>query len=296
MLPRSHSVRLNAHIRRSTVHGCGRALRSASFLPILSTIFLFIIIIGQTTYQTALAMGPAVSTGYSSFISGSSSFTDKNNLPSNGNIDVAQFSQCINEGISTSDSSGIVKINTSQPVLAFTHAPLLEGGCGGHSKTGFITPTNYFNLDSGNILISSENDLTIGTEEGVVSIGSGATIFVMESRTDMIIYDLYQTKPKQVSVIVNNHKLVMEPGCMLVITKEKTRNFENLSANCHSVRYRKAQEIDLQESTVNAFVANFSIMSALVRIQPLKQLVDSKDKRDQLLLQKLLKSAAMLRT
>ena len=241
--------------------------------------------LGQTTYETAFAMGPAVGTGYASLMGSSSNFMDKDTFPSNDN-----------------NNDGIVEINTNQPALAFSRAPLIEGGCGNnseHSKAtqaGFVTQTNYFNLDSGNILISPERDLIIGTEEGLVSIGSGATIFVMESRTDMIIYDLYQTKPKQVSVTINNHKLVMEPGCMLVITKEKTRSFEELNANCHSIRYRKAQEIDLQESAVSAFVANFSIFSALVRIQPLKQLVDSKDKRDQLLLQKLLKSAAMLRT
>lgn len=257
-----------------------------------------ILVIEQAIGGIAFAMSPTIGTGYASLIKGGCNGIDRQTLPSTGNNDIIQQNEVKNGEINTLDNNGIVKINVSQPILTFTSAPLLGGRCGnGHSEingTGFITQGNCFNLDSGNILISPEKDLVIGTEEGLVSIGSGATIFVMESSTDMIIYDLYQTKPRQVSVQVSNHTLVMEPGCMLVVTKEKTRNFEDLNADCHSVNYRRVKPINLPE--INAFVANFSILSALTRIQPLKELFDSKDKQDQLLLHRLLKSAALLRT
>jgi hypothetical protein len=164
------------------------------------------------------------------------------------------------------------------------------------SESGFIAPSNCFNLDSGNILVSPDRDIAISTSEGVVSIGSGATIFVMASTKGMVIYDLNQTKPKQVSIVVNRHKLVMEPGHMLVLTRQKAKNFEELEANCHRVSYRRPKEIDLHEDDMTAFAAGFSISSALVKIMPLKQLVNSTEKRDQLLLDKLIKTAVILGT
>jgi len=162
------------------------------------------------------------------------------------------------------------------------------------SENGFIATSNCFNLDKGNILVSPDRDISINTYEGTVSIASGATIFVMASTQGIVVYDLNQTKPKQVSIVVNKHKLVMEPGLMLVLTRQKTKNFEELEANCHGVSYHRPEKIELQGGNMTAFAAGFSISSALVRIIPLKQLVNSSERRDQLLLDKLIKSAVIL--
>ncbi len=159
-----------------------------------------------------------------------------------------------------------------------------------------MSKTNYFNLERGNLLVSPERDISIDVQAGIISIASGATVFIMKSGMDIVVYDLYQVRPKQVSILVNQRKLMMESGYMLVLTTQQTKNFEDLDIDCHSIKYCKAQKINLEQNTINAFVADFSIFSAISRIQPLKQLLDSKDKREQLLLDKLLKSAAMLRT
>ena len=242
--------------------------------------------------QAALAVKPGISTDYSG-LNGIGGDLFGQSLINN---------QPIKSTTQIPDSASNLQISTKQPMLTFNSSALLESGRAADNtnnpiaRAGFVTQTNYISLDSGNILVSPDKDIIIGTQEGVVSIGSGAAIFVMESGIDTVIYDLYQARPEQVSVVVNKHKLVMQPGCMLVLTKEKTKDFEQLAANCHSISYRRAQEIDLKEDTINAFVANFSIFSALVKIQPLKELVDSKDRKDQQLLNKLLKSAVMLRT
>lgn len=256
--------------------------------------------IGQTS-QATLAVVPIMSANYAAIAGSRVSLPNKGDLSSSDdNKAFIQTDKPVQAEIKIDSNDNSVRLNASQPLIALNSSALLETGnvsCSQRAQNaGFVTQSNYFNLGSGNILITPEKDIVIGTQEGTVSIASGATIFVMESGMDTVIYDLYQARPKQVCVLVNKHKLVMEPGCMLVLTKQKTKNFEDLAVNCHSISYRRAQEIDLQENNINAFVANFSIFSALVRIQPLKELIDSKDKRDQVLLHKLLKSAAMLRT
>ncbi|MEI9914206.1 MAG: hypothetical protein WDN66_04515 [Candidatus Saccharibacteria bacterium] len=145
-------------------------------------------------------------------------------------------------------------------------------------------------------MVSPDRDIAINTGNATVSIASGATIFVMSSTAGMIIYDLNQTKPKQVSVVVHKHKLILEPGHMLVLTRQKAKSFEELEANCHRVSYRRPEEINLPGDDMTAFAAGFSISSALTRIIPLKQLINSNEKRDQILLDKLIKTAVILGT
>lgn len=159
---------------------------------------------------------------------------------------------------------------------------------------GCNTANNYLNLDNGNVLFSPDADIVIGTGKGTVSIGSGATVFIMESDKDVVLYDLHQTKPKQVCITINKERLIMEPGRMLVLTKQKTNDFKKLSVNCHAVPYRKAQELDLEDNTITVFAADFSICSALTRLQPLKKLLSSTDKREQSIVDSVLKGAITL--
>jgi len=149
---------------------------------------------------------------------------------------------------------------------------------------------NYLNLQNGNILLTPDRDILVGTTESRIYIGSGATVFIMKSDTNVVVYDLIQTRPKQVSVVVNRQRLVMEPGIMFALTKQNIPSFENMKPNCRTVAYRQAQQVDLY-GNVKVFTANFSITSAMTNIQPLRRLAASPYKRDQLTMARLWKSA-----
>lgn len=153
---------------------------------------------------------------------------------------------------------------------------------------------NYIDLQSGNVLLTPDKDIVVGTNKGKISIAAGATVFVSESNKDVVIYDLLQTKPKQVSIIVNKQKLVMEPGRMLVISGQNIDGFEKLEMNCHCVTYRNAKAVNMNVNGVKTFLAEFSIASALVTIQPLQRLTVSSHKQDQIALERILKGAVIL--
>ena len=146
-------------------------------------------------------------------------------------------------------------------------------------------------LEKGNILLSPEENVVVDTQEAKVSIESGASIFIMKSDNGVIIYDLCQIKPQQVIVRVGKQKLVMTPGKVLVLTKENTLDFAQLKVNCHAVEYHDAQEINLHNNETKAFVASFSILSALVMIEPLKRLAVSNYKQDKMALERILNGA-----
>ncbi len=156
------------------------------------------------------------------------------------------------------------------------------------------TGNNYLNIDRGNVLLSPKEDIVVGTHEGNVYVSSGATLFLMESGHDVVLYDLCQSKPKQVSVVVNKHKLFLEPGLMLVLTRQNTQNFEDINADCHYVNYTNVKLLNIGEQEVKAFMANFSTSSAVLSVEPLQQLLASSEKEDKSVLNQIAKSAVIM--
>ncbi len=153
---------------------------------------------------------------------------------------------------------------------------------------------NYLDIDRGNILLSPDKDIVVGTHEANVYMAPGSIAFVMESGSDVVIYDLHQTAPNQVSVVVNKQKLFLHPGHMMVLTRQKVNDFEEIDADCHMVSYRSAQEVPLKDKSIKAFTAEYSIASAFFAVEPLKQLIASNDRQDQSVFDKIIKGAVML--
>ena len=154
---------------------------------------------------------------------------------------------------------------------------------------------NYIDLDSGNILLTPDKDIVVNTHEGKIYIKAGATVFIAKSGNNVVVYDLMQTSPKQVSVAVKKHNLILEPGRMLVLTGHNIQDFEKLEDGCHCVAYRNAKPVLLNgNGSINAFLADFSIASAMVTIQPLQRLTVSNNKQDKLSVEKLVKAAVIL--
>jgi hypothetical protein len=156
------------------------------------------------------------------------------------------------------------------------------------------TGRNYLNIDKGNVLVAAHRKVVVGTHEGNIHISPGAVVFVMVSGADVVIYDVRQGRPNQVQVVINNHKITMHPGHMLVLTRQCTSNFERLNVDCHYVAYRGVREVSLQEKDIKAFLAEFSIPSAFLSVQPLNQLIASNDHQDKALFNRIVKGAAIL--
>ena len=135
---------------------------------------------------------------------------------------------------------------------------------------GSDSKNNYLDLASGNVLLHPDKDMVVGTGTGKLHIGAGAVVFIIDSGNDLVVYNLKQTKVKQVAIITGKYKLFIEPGRLLVLTSKNSKNFELLTVNCHSISYQNAKKLDLPDAALNIFTADFSIASAFDTIQPLK--------------------------
>ena len=149
---------------------------------------------------------------------------------------------------------------------------------------------NALMLKSGNILTSPDRDILIVTNNSRISVKAGATVFIMTSGENVVVYDLGQTKPQQVYVDVNKQRMMMEPGRMLAITNQNVQQLQNLPVNCHAVAYSQPQTVDVNDK-VKVFAANFSVASAFSTIRPLKGLTTSPYKQDQITLARLWKNS-----
>ena len=168
------------------------------------------------------------------------------------------------------------------------------------AKEGLILASNsgnnYLNIDRGNALFAPKKNIVVGTHEGNIYLSPGAIAFVMESGHDVVLYDLCQNGPKQVSVIVNQnkHKVFMQPGLMLVLTRQNAQDFEDIDADCHNVNYRNAKLLNIDEKDVKVFMANFSTSSAVLNVEPLQELLSSADRQDKTVLNEIAKSAVIM--
>lgn len=150
----------------------------------------------------------------------------------------------------------------------------------------------YVNLKQGNILLNPDQDVLVATNESKISIGCGAGVFIMQSDNGLIVYDISQASAQQVAITVNNQVIYLTPGCMFVLPKQNTNDFEKLNLNCHAVAYSKVQTLELGNNAINGFLANFSLSSAFTTIEPLRRLTISHNKRDKIALQSLIKNSA----
>ncbi len=149
---------------------------------------------------------------------------------------------------------------------------------------------NYIDFEGGNILLNPETDIVVGTRLGNIDVKSGAIAFIMHAGKDLVIYDLCQTKPKQISILVTKRRIYIEPGRMLVLTGQDVKDFENLEA-CHHIAYCNVQFFDLnaQHEIMKGFIADFSVSAAIIAIGPLRQLSVSKNREDKAIVEKILK-------
>ena len=153
---------------------------------------------------------------------------------------------------------------------------------------------NCLGLEDGNVLFVPDKNILVDTAHGRLELGAGAIVFAMVSNDGLVLYDLRQSSAKQVSILIDDQKIFIEPGYMLVVTKYGNDNFEKLDLDCHSIIHGVPQKVILSTKNANVFLSEFSISATFLTVKPLRQLIASNDKYDKATFEKILKGAAAL--
>jgi hypothetical protein len=155
------------------------------------------------------------------------------------------------------------------------------------------TSGNSFGLEHGNMVFAPDQDIVVHAGETSIIIPSGAVVFVMKTADDVAVFDLHQSKQSAVHIVAEKKLITLDPGRLVVLTKQSARDFERTVGPYRWIGYRNPREEDIN-SEIKAFGMDFSIPSALTNVIPLKNLLASSNRLDRLTLDKVLKNSALL--
>ena len=155
------------------------------------------------------------------------------------------------------------------------------------------TKDAFFNLNKGNVIFAPSRDMVVGTHEGNVHIPGGAIAFIMENGNDVAIFDFHQNGMKSVKIVSGGKLITLDPGRMVLLSREKTNDYETITHHCRCIGYRNAKAEILNDS-IRAFAMDFSIPSALNAVMPFKQMLASPLPQEKKLIDKLMMDAVLL--
>lgn len=147
---------------------------------------------------------------------------------------------------------------------------------------------NFFNLDKGKILFIPTSTITVGTHEGNVTIGNGSVAYIVETGNDVAIYDVHDN-PNGIKVQAGNRTLVLRPGEQLVLTRQKSADFQSVNPSS-TIAHRNMVKHDFG-SGIYGFVGEFSPTSAFSNVGALRSIFTTGDRK---LANRLMKTAACL--
>lgn len=152
---------------------------------------------------------------------------------------------------------------------------------------------NFVVLERGNVLFRPRNrEIVVQVQEGLIFIGEGCDVLVMETGNDVAVYNLHDTYKGAVRVVAGRREVVLSPGMQLVLTRKQDAKFEDVNPGTQ-IAYRNVRSEEVGEG-IKAFAADFSIPSAMTRVQPLRRMLASKKSKDRQVAYQMLKNAVVL--
>lgn len=153
--------------------------------------------------------------------------------------------------------------------------------------------SNCLVLERGNLLLAPDKDLNIQLKNAVIHLSAGSVLLVMDSGMNVAIFDLHDKKHGDVSICTDNKSIALRPGLEALLSSDQHPDFDYDNPGAE-IGFRKVRTENLDDK-LTVSVSEFSIRSALKKIQPLKELLTSSDAQEQLLARQLLRNAVSLR-
>ncbi|MDX2107000.1 MAG: hypothetical protein SFY67_11410 [Candidatus Melainabacteria bacterium] len=165
------------------------------------------------------------------------------------------------------------------------------------AKEGIVLASNsngnFINIDKGNVVFAPNQDIVVGTHEGNVHIPKGAVVLIMETGADVAIANLHQNNTNDVKIVSGGKLVSLCPGRALLLSRVDTDDFNDVAHPFQTIGFRKPDVKKLNDS-ITAFKMEFSIPSAMSKVQPIRQMMKSKDPQDKRIVKNLLMNSIML--
>ncbi len=198
------------------------------------------------------------------------------------------------------DDSYIISIGSGQRVASlgicgspelialFKSLPESETGCGVES----VESKENVVFKTGTALLIADRDMEIELKVGTLKLSEGAVVLIANSDKGSAIFDFHDRGKESVCLLVDGKRVALSPGRHMHATSHPSRDFAEvnlLDMICH----RGVSTTALTED-VNLHCSEFSTLSAMEVIGPLKKVMSSKHPEARKLAQQMIKTSAVL--
>ena len=168
----------------------------------------------------------------------------------------------------------------------------LSCGVGALAPHGLHTSTSaqVIPLEKGAALFSATKAITVVGQKAKVRLDKGAVGLFLQTGSGLAVYNLHDRREGSVVVDTGDSVIPIAPGQMVTLSS-LAGTFEQVCPG-RGIAYRNARSI--KASRYNAYVCDFSLVSAVANVPPLAYMVKSKDHAHKKTASDILKDAAIL--
>lgn len=170
---------------------------------------------------------------------------------------------------------------------------LNENAPGGALNTGIekIQHGDHVALKKGNVLFVPFKATTVETPNGTVHIDAKAVALVSSTDAGLAVYDLEDQHKGSISVESNGHNVVLSPGRHVMVTKHHGAEFAQINA-VETIAHRNVSST--LKNGHRAHTSEFSLLTALDTVKPLKALTMSKHAHAKQITDRMMKTTAII--
>jgi len=147
-------------------------------------------------------------------------------------------------------------------------------------------------LRDGTVLFAPLVNTTVKTPFGNVDIDAKSIVLLIASKHGIAVYNLDDQHRDAVRVHAGGRTLTLSPSNQAVITSKQNTAFEQVNP-LETMAYRRVTDFEIG-ANLRAFNSEFSMLSAISTIKPLKSIVSSKHPEARRISAHLLKTAAAM--
>ena len=145
--------------------------------------------------------------------------------------------------------------------------------------------------ETGKTLFVPTNDMTVETQFGELHIGGGAVVLVSTNKNGVAVYNIHDTSKESVAFDVRGQKMTICPGRHMLVSAGSGTDFASVN-HIESVLHRGVCTTMVSDLKVHQ--SEFSTLSAITGVLPLRAIVESKSPSTKKIASRLLKTTAVL--
>lgn len=147
-------------------------------------------------------------------------------------------------------------------------------------------------LRSGKTMFVPNEDMIVQTPLGDVELQAGSVTIVSANDTSVALFNVHDSSKDSVSMVVDGKKLSISPGRHILVTREKGNDFAATN-HIETIQHRAVNTRALGKS-LTLHSSEFSTLSAMDSVLPLRAVCSSKHPNSKKLAQKMLKTTAVI--